>query len=297
MSKLLWADRGWIGGRWERGVVLELGDDGHWVDVQVGATAPPDGARVLAGPVLPGFVDAHSHAFQRAFAGLAERRDSAHDDFWSWRDRMYDAALRVDLAAMSAVAEQLYTELLRGGYTEVCEFHYLHHDRDGTPYDDPGAMAWALADAADAVGIGFTLLPVLYERAGFTDPSLRDDQRRFATDASFVLSLQEAAHARGVRCGLAIHSLRAAGPASIEALLAGARGGPIHIHVAEQTGRGRGVPLGDGMPADRVAHRPPAGRLLVAPRSRDPHDTGGDRGCRGVGRRGGAVSDDRGQPR
>ena len=233
MTKL-WAERAWVGAQWESGVALEVGEDGRWADVQLGVVAPPLGAEVLAGPVLPGFVNAHSHAFQRAFAGLAERRESAHDDFWSWRDRMYDAASRVDIAAMSTVAEQLYSELLRGGYTEVCEFHYLHHDRDGKPYDEPGAMAWALAAAADEVGIGFTLLPVLYERAGFGDSSLRDDQRRFATDPSFILSLQEEALARGVRCGLAIHSLRAASPAAIEELLAGSLGGPVHIHVAEQ---------------------------------------------------------------
>ena len=148
--------------------------------------APPQ-AEVLAGPVLPGLVDAHSHAFQRAFAGLAERRDSAQDDFWSWRDRMYRVALRITPEQLRAVAAQLYAELLRGGYTQVCEFHYLQHDADGRPYADPLALSWALADAAADAGIGLTLLPVLYERAGFTQPALRDDQRRFATDAAAVL--------------------------------------------------------------------------------------------------------------
>ena len=87
--------------------------------------------------MLPGLVDAHSHAFQRAFAGLSERRDSEQDDFWSWRDRMYRVALRITPEQLRAVAAQLYAELLRGGYTQVCEFHYLQHDPDGRPYADP----------------------------------------------------------------------------------------------------------------------------------------------------------------
>jgi formimidoylglutamate deiminase len=230
----LWAPRAWVGGRWHDAVLLVVGADGHWSSIDIGSSAPPD-ATTLAGPALPGFVDAHSHAFQRAFAGLAERRESAHDDFWSWRDRMYQAALRITPQQLRAIAAQLYVELLRGGYTQVCEFHYLQHERDGRAYADPGTLAWALADAARDAGIGLTLLPVLYERAGFAQPALRDDQRRFATTADSVLALQSEAHARGIDCGVAIHSLRAARPASIARLVEGAADAPIHIHVAEQT--------------------------------------------------------------
>jgi formimidoylglutamate deiminase len=234
MTALLWAPRAWVGGRWAEAVLLEAGRDGRWATVQTGVAAPAH-ATVLPGPALPGLVDAHSHAFQRAFAGLAERRESAQDDFWSWRDRMYRVALRIEPQTLRDIAAQLYLELLRGGYTQVCEFHYLQHDCDGTPFADAGTMAWALADAAGAAGIGLTLLPVLYERAGFTQPALRDDQRRFATDADAVLALQRAAQGFGVQCGVAIHSLRAARPESIARVAAGAGAGPIHIHVAEQT--------------------------------------------------------------
>ncbi len=216
-------------------MLLQVGRDGRWSSVQTGVAAPPQ-AMVLAGAALPGLVDAHSHAFQRAFAGLAERRDGASDDFWSWRDRMYRVALRIDPETLRDVAAQLYVELLRGGYTHVCEFHYLQHDRDGSPYADAGTLAWALADAAGAAGIGLTLLPALYERAGFGQASLRDDQRRFRADADAVLALQRAAHGFGVPCGVAIHSLRAARPASITRVVEGAGAGPIHIHVAEQAG-------------------------------------------------------------
>ncbi len=244
---LLWAPQAWLphddragGGRWAESVLLRVDATGHWAEVRE-RSAAPEGATHLPGPVLPGLVDAHSHAFQRAFAGLAERRLSAHDDFWSWRDRMYAVALRITPPQLRAVASQLYLELLAGGYTQVCEFHYLHHGADGRPHDDPFAMGLALAGAAAEAGIGLTLLPVLYQRAGFAQAALREDQRRFAADVEQVLALRDAARALNrplVKAGVAIHSLRAALPEDIHAL----RGhvlndpGPLHIHVAEQTG-------------------------------------------------------------
>jgi formimidoylglutamate deiminase len=239
---VLWAPRAWIGGTWADRVLLRIGADGCWAEVTPGVAAP-DGALVLPGPVLPGLVNAHSHAFQRAFAGLAEGLNpalGAQDDFWSWRERMYRVALAISPAQLRAVAAQLYRELLRGGYTQVCEFHYLQHRPDGLPYADPLALSWALADAAADAGIGLTLLPVLYERAGFTQPALRHEQRRFRTDADAVIALargiQRAARP-GVKAGLAVHSLRAAAPASIHRLraLAADLDGPLHVHVAEQT--------------------------------------------------------------
>jgi formimidoylglutamate deiminase len=235
----LWAPRAWIAGAWAESVLLRCDASGHWTEVSPGTPATPDATR-LPGPVLPGLVNAHSHAFQRAFAGLAERKSGARDDFWSWRDRMYGVALRITPAQLRAVATQLYTELLAGGYTQVCEFHYLHHDEQGAPYPDPLAMSRALVDAAVDAGIGLTLLPVLYERAGFAQPALRPDQRRFATDVGAVLALRDGVRALGaahVNAGVAVHSLRAAAPASLHALAQAVAGdaGPIHIHIAEQT--------------------------------------------------------------
>ncbi len=242
----LWAPLAWLdsaaGGGWARDVLLEIDTSGHWSAITPGvsrAQAASRNATVLTGPLLPGLVNAHSHAFQRAFAGLAERRESEHDDFWSWRDRMYRVALAISPEQLKAVATQLYIEMLRGGYTHVCEFHYLHHAPDGRAYDDPLTMMWMLVEAARDAGIGLTVLPVLYERAGFNAPVLRDDQRRFATDATWVLAAQKriSASASGplVNSGVAIHSLRAANAESISALVASAQG-PIHIHVSEQTG-------------------------------------------------------------
>jgi hypothetical protein len=188
-SRMVWAPRAWLSapgshrGAWHQHVALRIGADGRWSEVTPGIAEPPRGATVL-----PGLVDTHSHAFQRAFAGLAERRESDADDFWSWRDRMYRVALRMTPEQLRAVAAQLYVELLAGGYTQVCEFHYLQHREDGAPYDDPLALAWAVADAAADAGIGATLLPALYERAGFSQPTLRDVQRRFRANARYVWS-------------------------------------------------------------------------------------------------------------
>jgi len=237
---LLWAPRAWVQGAWQTDVLLRSGSDGRWSDVTCGVPAPAD-ATVLPGPALPGLVDAHSHAFQRAFVGLTERRTGDHDDFWSWRDRMYGVALRLSPALLKAVAAQLYAELLQGGYTQVCEFHYVHHAEDGRPYTDPLAMSRALAEAAAEAGIGLTLLPVLYQRAGFAQPALRPDQRRFATDVAAVLALRDGVRALGlprVSAGVAVHSLRAATPDALRDLARRCADdpAPVHIHIAEQTG-------------------------------------------------------------
>ena len=182
-ERILWAPRAWVLGRWEDSVLLRVGADGRWSEVTPQVVVPPAGTERLDGPALPGLVNAHSHAFQRAFAGLAERREAEADDFWSWRDRMYGVALRITPEQLQAVAAQLYVELLRGGYTQVCEFHYLQHDLDGQPYEDPATLSWSLADAASDAGIGLTVLPVLYERAGFKQPTLRPDQLSLAGSA------------------------------------------------------------------------------------------------------------------
>lgn len=246
----IWAPRAWLpaaastasqpGGGWQTNVLLQIGPDGRWAAVTPGVAQPPAGAQVMPGLLLPGLVNAHSHAFQRAFAGLAERRETEADDFWSWRDRMYRVALRITPSQLQAIAAQLYLELLQGGYTQVCEFHYLQHDPEGRPYPDPLALGWALADAAAEAGMGLTLMPALYERAGFTQPALRDDQRRFASTADSVWAAAQRIDASGrplLNAGLVLHSLRAAAPESVHRLRQLAEGfaGAIHIHVAEQT--------------------------------------------------------------
>jgi formimidoylglutamate deiminase len=251
-AQRLWAARAWLNGAWAHKVLLHVGDDGCWSHIAANtplaqATADQDQApvTVLPGAVLPGLVNAHSHAFQRAFVGLAERHENKSggtpDDFWSWRERMYAVALRISPQQLQAVATQLYAELLCGGYTHVCEFHYLHHAPDGTPYADPLTMCRVLVQAAQATGIGLTILPVLYERAGFGQAGLRPEQRRFATTVQSVLALRDGVRALKVpqvQAGVAVHSLRAAHASSIQTLATQLHddAGPIHIHVAEQIG-------------------------------------------------------------
>jgi formimidoylglutamate deiminase len=171
-------------------------------------------------------------------AGMAERQGDARDSFWTWRELMYRFAQRLDPASLRAVAAQLYVEMLEAGYGQVCEFHYLHHDVDGRPYAPPTAMLDALRAAADEVGIGLTLLPVLYQTGGLDGRPLAARQRRFGCDLDQYAALAEAAN-RGdhplQRGGLCLHSLRAVPEAAIREVLATASGDqPIHIHIAEQ---------------------------------------------------------------
>jgi len=237
-----YAPQAWVAGGWADNVLLEAGPDGRWVSVRPDCPEARVGtAERLAGPVLPGLVDAHSHAFQRGIAGLTERSAAGQDDFWRWRDRMYAAALRISPAQLEAIAAMLYSELLAAGYTQVCEFHYLHNDVDGRPYADAAELSRALVRAARRVGIGLTLLPTLYMRSGFSAAGLREDQRRFASTPESVLRIaetvrREAAGDGLVTAGVALHSLRAVDVGALRetADAASAQALPVHIHIAEQ---------------------------------------------------------------
>jgi formimidoylglutamate deiminase len=233
------AAQAWVDGAWARDVLLVADATGHWAEVRPGASAA--GAERLPGPVLPGLVNGHSHAFQRAIAGLTEQATAGQDDFWSWRDRMYAAALRISPDQLESIAAFLYAELLAAGYTQVCEFHYLHNAPDGRPYADAAEMSLALVRAAQRTGIGLTLLPTLYMRSGFGAGGLREDQRRFAGTPDAMLRIaervrREAAGSTTVTAGLALHSLRAVEEGALREAARAARdaGMPVHIHVAEQ---------------------------------------------------------------
>jgi formimidoylglutamate deiminase len=235
------APAAWVNGAWAHDVLLVVDASGRWSDIVPDAPAVArEGAQHLAGPVLPGLVNAHGHAFQRAIAGLTERCSGEQDDFWRWRDRMYRVANRIAPGQLEAIAAFLYAELLRAGYTHVCEFHYLHNDIDGRPYAATAEMAMALVRAARRVGIGLTLLPTLYMRSGFGAKDLREDQRRFASTPQSVLRIAEAVaqqHGRDglVATGVALHSLRAVDESGLRELVdTCGRAMPIHIHIAEQ---------------------------------------------------------------
>ena len=244
--------------------------DGWKADAAFGVSAAGDlldGAGGVAGTigawVLPGMPNLHSHAFQRAMAGLAERRGHARaivpdredqkaaipgrpqqkndDNFWSWRETMYGFAAAIGPDELKAIAAQLYVEMLKAGYTQVCEFHYLHHRPDGTPYAPPEAMSLALIEAAREAGIALTLLPVLYMSGGFDGRALAERQRRFGHDVDVYLRLLETLQAHAgtdLRVGIALHSLRAVPERAMREVLASplASACPIHIHIAEQIG-------------------------------------------------------------
>jgi formimidoylglutamate deiminase len=239
------APQAWVHGEWANDVLLSVGEDGSWNRITPNAgTDLQAGAVRLKAPVLPGLVNAHSHAFQRAIAGLTERRNTdAHvdDDFWSWRDRMYSVANRITPEQLETIAAQLYTELLAGGFTHVCEFHYLHNALDGQAYANPAEMSLALVRAAQRTGIGLTLLPTLYMRSGFNATGLREDQRRFASNPEQIIRFIEevqrhTTHDPFIQVGVAIHSLRAVSPPALADIASYAKqaGLPVHIHIAEQ---------------------------------------------------------------
>ncbi|MGF9694304.1 formimidoylglutamate deiminase [Rhizobium sp. 0TCS1.26] len=200
---------------------------------------PAQGGDERHAVLVPAMPNLHSHAFQRAMAGLAETRGSGDDSFWSWRVLMYRFALSMTPDQVEAVAAQLYMEMLEAGFGRVGEFHYLHHDSDGGFYANPAEMAERIAAASSETGIGLTLLPVFYAHSGFggTEPS--DGQRRFIHDPDAFARLMEACRGivsrlPGGELGIAPHSLRAVTQAELATILPLAGNGPIHIHVAEQ---------------------------------------------------------------
>lgn len=237
MKGTLFAPHALLPDGWAGDVLLAWDEQGVIVRVETGAAAPAGVARV-AGPLLPGLPNLHSHAFQRAFAGLTEYRAQANDSFWTWRDLMYRFALAVSPDQVEQIATQLYIEMLRAGYTSVCEFQYIHHDGAGRPYAERAEISLRLVAAAQRAGIGLTLLPVLYRHSGFGAVPPRADQRRFVNEVDALLRIVERLRGENVRVGVAPHSLRAVAPADLVALLDGLAAlddtAPIHIHIAEQ---------------------------------------------------------------
>ena len=215
---------------WRSDVRVAL-DGARIASVETDRPAEPGDERHALG--LPALSNLHSHAFQRAMAGLAERRGDATDTFWTWREIMYRYALRIDPDQVEAVANQLYVEMLEAGFAAVAEFHYLHNAPDGSPYANRAELAERIAAAAATTGIGLTLLPVFYAHATFGAAPPRPEQRRCITDLDgFARLLQETRAFAQV--GVAPHSLRAVAPHELDALIRLAGDGPIHMHVAEQ---------------------------------------------------------------
>ena len=242
MDHALFAADALLPSGWARNVLLRWDGQGRLLSVTPDAVAP-QGVAQAAGPLLPGMPNLHSHAFQRAFAGLTEYRGEGADSFWSWRNLMYRFAARITPEHLEDIATWLYVEMLEAGFTSVCEFHYVHHDRGGVPYADDATLSHALLRAAQRAGMGLTLLPVLYQTSGFGNKPPRADQARFIRSTDNMLSLLErlapVCRAQEAVLGLAPHSLRAVPPDSLAVALQGLTAldarAPVHIHIAEQT--------------------------------------------------------------
>ena len=193
------------------------------------------------GLALPGMPNVHSHAFQRALAGSTEVAGAGRDSFWTWRDAMYRFLDRLDTADVGAIASYVYMEMLEAGYTSVGEFHYLHHQPDGNPYENPATLALAVRAAASQTGIRQVLLPTLYQHSGFGEKPPTAAQRRFILDAQAYLQLHSqlrSGESLLQRTGMALHSLRAVSTGVLREVVVALRASvpdlPIHIHIAEQ---------------------------------------------------------------
>mgnify|MGYP001793089964 CR=1 FL=1 len=222
---------------WQHNLEVQIGADGRIASVgpQVGTAT----SRVAL--LLPAPSNLHSHAFQRAMAGLTEARGpDPSDSFWSWRRLMYSFLDQLSPDHVEAIAALVFMEMLEAGYGAVAEFHYLHHDVDGVPYATLAEMSERIVSAATQTGIGLTLLPVHYQFGGCDLRPLQGGQRRFGNDVDRFLRLH--VDAKGAldaappdyALGMAPHSLRAVDPSGLEVLLSEATTGPVHMHLGEQ---------------------------------------------------------------
>lgn len=235
-AQTLYAKQALLPTGWASQVRLHWDVTGNFTKIETDVT--PATYEIQHGFVSAGMTNLHSHAFQRAMAGMTEIAGEGPDSFWTWRDLMYRYALSISPEQMQAIAAQLYSECLRHGYTSVCEFHYVHRAPDGAFYADMAETAKQVIAAANMTGMGISMLPVLYSYADFKQLPLREDQRRFNTNVEQILNIISALDGQRnaqVEIGVAPHSLRAASTDQIRELVIGMPAGrPIHIHIAEQ---------------------------------------------------------------
>ncbi len=232
----LWFESVLLPGGWSERVRFSI-RDGRIAAIDAGVEPAPADERHALG--IPGLPNLHSHAFQRGLAGLTERRGTQADSFWSWRELMYQFVERMSPEDLQAVSALAFLEMLEGGFTHVGEFHYLHHDRGGVPYAEPGELARRIAAAAAETGIGLTLLPVFYAHGGFGGAPASARQQRFLNDPEGFARILEASSLAvrplaGASVGIAPHSLRAVTPQELRLVTALAPAAPVHIHIAEQ---------------------------------------------------------------
>jgi formiminoglutamate deiminase len=227
--KVFWCELAFVAGTIERGVRVTCGDDGAITKVDVGANQ--DGAPVLTGVVLPGLANTHSHAFHRALRG----RTNARGSFWTWREEMYRIANLLDPETYLELATATYAEMVMAGFTAVGEFHYLHHQPDGTPYSDPNHMGEVLREAATRAGIRLTLLDTCYLSGGIGQP-LRPEQLRFGDENAdrWAERMSALSADDNTKIGAALHSVRAVPEEAMTTVAEAAKSRPLHVHVSEQ---------------------------------------------------------------
>ncbi len=235
-QRFIHAGQALLPGGWAENIRIGIAGS-RIVSLEAGADALTDDERHAV--IVGGMPNLHSHAFQYGMAGLSERRGPSADSFWSWRDIMYRFALSMSPEQAEAVALRLYIDMLEAGFTRVGEFHYLHHDRDGTPYANIAEMAERIIAAAGNAGIGLTLLPVFYAHSGFGGAAPNEGQRRFINDPDRFARLIEGCRKAlagfdGAVLGVAPHSLRAVTPDELTLVTRLLPDAPVHIHVAEQ---------------------------------------------------------------
>ena len=233
----VWAATALLESGWAADVAITIGEDGAISAIATGTE--PTGFRV--GILLPAPANAHSHAFQRAMAGLTERRGpGATDSFWTWRRLMFRFLDQLTPEHVEAISAFVQMEMLEAGYAANVEFHYLHHQPGGAPYANLAEMAERIAAATERTGIGLTLLPVHYQFGGCNGSPLGAGQVRFGNDFDRYQQLfSQAGEAVGrlsadCRMGVAPHSLRAVAAEDIVRHKARANGAPFHMHLAEQ---------------------------------------------------------------
>ena len=237
----LYAEKILIGSDWQSDITLSIASNGKILSIDTGRDV---NAVCLNGTVLPGMVNCHSHTFQRAFAGFSEYRSNSRDSFWSWRDIMYRFVGKMTPDDLHTIAKFVYIEMLKAGYTSVGEFHYLHHQPDGTPYDNASEMSEQVIEAASSAGIAITHLPVLYSYSGFGEKAPTKAQGRFIHSTQTYLRIVERlskqySHFSNFSLGIAPHSLRAVSKNQLRQIIPAIRSidvnSPIHIHIAEQS--------------------------------------------------------------
>lgn len=234
---MIFATRALLPGGWAQDVRLTV-KAGRIAEISTGVR--PDAGDIRVDSLLPALCNLHSHSFQRAMAGMTEYRAAGRESFWTWRELMYRFLDRLTPQQVEAIAAMVFLEMQEAGYAAVGEFHYVHHQPGGAPYDDIAELSTRILAAAGATGIGLTHLPVLYSYGGAGEKPLAGGQRRFGNDVDRFGALVQAARAAAnglpadTRVGIAPHSLRATCPGDLAAALPLAEGGPVHIHVAEQ---------------------------------------------------------------